>query len=127
VSDAEPAHDGQACVFCQAAQGAGLAPDPAGELAARVAGLIMPLLEQIAAQRRRLLTVAEVCEQLHLSRSVVYELMYKGELRSVEIPMGNGKRATRRFEQAEVDAFVARHRTGPVTTPGAFPAWRGIR
>jgi excisionase family DNA binding protein len=122
-----PGHDEASCVFCRAAQGAELAPDPTGELAARVAGLIMPLLEQIAAQRRRLLTVAEVCEQLHLSRSVVDELMYKGEIRSVEIPSASDKRAIRRFEQAEVDAFVARHRTGPVTTPGAFPAWRGIR
>lgn len=106
-------HDEKTCVFCQAAQGAEMLRDPTGDLAARVATLIMPLLEQIAAQRRRLLTVTEVAEQLHLSRGVVYELTYKGELRSVEIPSASEKRATRRFEQAEVDAFVARHRKGP--------------
>jgi hypothetical protein len=46
--------------------------------------------------------------------------MYKGELRSVEIPSRNGKQAMRRFEQAEIDAFVARHRVDYPATPGAF-------
>jgi hypothetical protein len=55
------------------------APAAIPELAAKVAELIAPWLEQIAAQRGpKLLTIA----------------------------------------QAEVDAFIARHRVGPITTRG---------
>lgn len=113
-------YDESTCVFCQAEQAGTLAPDTRADIASRVAALIMPLLEQLAAHQRRLLTITEVSQQLGLSRHVVYELMYKGELRSVEIPSRNGKQAMRRFEQAEIDAFVARHRVDYPATPGAF-------
>ena len=60
-------------------------------------------------------------EQLGMSRNKLYELMYKGELASVEIPGKSEKTHGRRIEQAEIDAFVERHRvTGGVTTFGAF-------
>jgi hypothetical protein len=49
-----------------------------------------------------------------MSRTAVYGLLHRGEFASVEIPSGNRKRATRRIEQAEVDAFIARYR---VSTP----------
>jgi excisionase family DNA binding protein len=113
-------HDENTCVFCQAEQAGRLAPGTPADIAARVAALIMALLEQLAAHQRRLLTITEVSQQLGLSKSVVYELMYTGDLRSVEIPSRNGKQAMRRFEQAEVDAFVARHRVEHPATRGAF-------
>jgi excisionase family DNA binding protein len=96
------------------------APAAIPELAAKVAELIAPWLEQIAAQRGpKLLTIAQAAEQLGMSARGTYELMYKGHLSSVEIPStGTSDRKSRRIEQAEVDAFIARHRVGPITTRG---------
>jgi excisionase family DNA binding protein len=49
-----------------------------------------------------LLTLPEVCQQLGLGRSKVYELMHAGELRYVKI----GKSV--RFLPQEIEAFVTR-------------------
>jgi hypothetical protein len=59
-----------------------------------------------------------------VSKSAVYQLVYKGDLPSVEIPSAKtarGLATMRRIEQAEIDAFIARHRVTSVTTHGAFP------
>lgn len=54
-----------------------------------------------------------------MSTRLAYDLMYKGELASVEIPTGDsGKRRLRRIEQAEIDTFITRNRTSPITTLG---------
>lgn len=101
-----------------------LAETPAAipEVAARVSELIAPWLEQIASQRGpQLLTVAQAAEQLALSKSAVYQLVYKGELPSIEIP-SKGRQAIRRIEQTEVNAFIARYRVDSATTHG-FHGW----
>ena len=50
-----------------------------------------------------------------MSKSKVYELMRSGELTSVEIPGKSQKTYGRRIEQAEIGAFIERHRvTGGV-------------
>lgn len=119
-------HDPESCALCQAyrAHAAQLAPDLAGEVAARVAELIRPLLRQAASQpQNRLLTVAEACEQLGMSRTAVYQLMYRGEFPSVQIPSENGGKSTRRIEQAAIDAFIARYRVEHPTTHGGAPGW----
>ncbi len=60
-------------------------------------------------------TLSEVAEQLGMSRDRVYELMYKGEFASIQIPSSESdRRATRRVERFEVDACIARYR---VSTP----------
>jgi hypothetical protein len=69
-------------------------------------------------RRDKLLTVAEVADQRGMGKTAVYALMYRGEFASVEIPSDNGKWATRRIEQTEIDAFIARYRVSTPTTPG---------
>jgi excisionase family DNA binding protein len=96
-----------------------LATPAAGpELAAKVAELIGPWLEQIAARRHRLLTVTEATEQLGMSRNSFYDLMYRGELTSVQIPGKGGRQSSRRIEQTEIDALIARHRVSAASTLG---------
>jgi hypothetical protein len=114
------------CRTVQTAYDAGradaLAETPAAvaELAAKVAELIAPLLAHHSTRPRpHLVTVAEASQQLGLSVRATYELMYKGHLKSVGIPStGDSDRKVRRIEQAEIDAFIAEHRTGPITTTG---------
>jgi excisionase family DNA binding protein len=94
-------------------------PTAGPELAAMVAGLIGPWLKEIAAQRNKLLTITEAAEQLGMSKGRVYELMYKGEFASVQVPSStDGRRATRRLEQSEIDAFIARYRVSAPETRG---------
>jgi excisionase family DNA binding protein len=93
-------------------------PTAEPQLAAMVAGLIEPWLREIAAHRHKLLTVPEVADQLGLSKGSVYELMYRGEFASIQIPSENGLRATRRIEQTEIDAFIARYRVSAPETRG---------
>lgn len=104
----------------QAGKADALAMPTAGpELAAIVADLIGPWLEQIAARRNKLLTITEVADQLGMSKGRVYELMYKGEFASIQIPSStDGRRATRRIEQSEIDAFLARYRVSTPETHG---------
>jgi excisionase family DNA binding protein len=83
-----------------------------------VADLIGPWLQQIAAQQHSLVTVAQAAKQLGLSRGSIYDLLYRGELASVQIPSQNGRRSTRRIEQTEIDALVARYRVSAASTPG---------
>ena len=94
-------------------------PPLTAEQATRVAAILAPYLEQIAAARRpQLVTVAQAAEQLGMSATKVYELLYQGLLASVEIPSENGRRSTRRIEQAAIDAFIDRHRVTSGSTPG---------
>jgi excisionase family DNA binding protein len=117
---AKTSHDPETCIFCNAAQGAELASDPTAELAAMVAALIMPLLEQIAAQQRRLLTVTQAAEQLGISRRYLYHLIYAGELTTIRLPSKTGAEGEHRIEQATVDDFIAQHRVNsPATIGGA--------
>jgi excisionase family DNA binding protein len=106
------------CTTVREAYDAGVADTMSGpralpELAARVAGLLAPVLEDMAArwQPAPLLTVAQAATQLGLSESSVWGLLRAGELASVEIPSatGDGKRVSRRISQAEIDAFIERH------------------
>ena len=77
------------------------------------------MAKEIAAQRNKLLTITEVAEQLGMSKGRVYDLMYKGEFASIQIPsLTEGRRATRRIEQSEIDAFIARYRVSAPETHG---------
>ena len=97
-------------------------PEASPELAERIVTTLGPWLDALAAARGpRLLTVAQAAEQLAMSPPKVYELVYKGELPSVEIPSDSGSRSTRRVEQAAVDAFIEGHRVTYPTTPGGVP------
>jgi excisionase family DNA binding protein len=110
------------CRTVQDAYDAGRADALAGLPAAKIAELIVPLLEQIAAQRApRLLTIAQAAEQLGLNARTVYDLVYKGDIASVQIPpraASKGEKLARRIEQAEIDAFIARNRVTGITTHG---------
>jgi predicted DNA-binding transcriptional regulator AlpA len=88
------------------------------ELAAKVAGLLAPMLP---GQRQRLITVAQAAEQLGIGKTRLYELIHAGEIATIELPSPSGApgrqyvgetgaKASRRIEQAEVDAFIERHR-----------------
>lgn len=57
----------------------------------------------------KLVTVAEAMEQLGVGKPKIYELMGTGEIAFISLPP-HTKQAGRRIEQAEIDAFVARHR-----------------
>jgi excisionase family DNA binding protein len=57
----------------------------------------------------KLRTVAEAMELLGIGKAKIYELMSLGELPYVSLPP-HTKQAGRRIEQAEIDAFIARHR-----------------
>ena len=97
-------------------------PEAGPELAERIVASLSPWLDALAAARGpRLLTVAQAAEQLAMSPPKVYELVYKGELPSVEIPSGSASRSTRRVEQSAVDAFIDRHRVTYPTTAGGVP------
>lgn len=65
-------------------------------------------------------TVAETAKLLGVSESTVWVLIRGDEpqLASVEIPSakGAGRRSTRRIEDTEIQAFIARNRVG---TPAA--------
>lgn len=52
-----------------------------------------------------LLTIDEAAAELRISRSVFYELLNKGEIRSVYL-----HRRLRRIEPAALDEFIARNR-----------------
>lgn len=81
------------------------------ELAERVAALLAPLLEAAAAPRMPLLVVPEAAEQLGISRELAYQLMRRGELEFVQLPLRTGARwSGRRIEQSAVDAFIEEHR-----------------
>jgi excisionase family DNA binding protein len=59
----------------------------------------------------RLLTVPEAAERLGVSRGLVYQLMRRGELAFVQLPLREGaKWSGRRIEQAALDAFIERNR-----------------
>jgi len=94
--------------------GATSLPSASPELAQRVAKILAPWL-QLEPGRQQLVTIAQAAEQLSMSKSKVYELMRSGELTSVEIPGKSQKTYGRRIEQAEIGAFIERHRvTGGV-------------
>jgi excisionase family DNA binding protein len=106
------------CTTVREAYDAGVAdaraqPQTTPEMAAELAALLLPLIEDLAARRQPppLLTVAQAAAQLGLSESSVWVLMRSGELPSVEIPSarGEGKRVSRRIRQADVDELIDRH------------------
>jgi excisionase family DNA binding protein len=58
-----------------------------------------------------LLTVPEAAEQLGISREYVYELMRRGELDYIQLPLRTGARwSGRRIEQTAIDAFIENNR-----------------
>jgi excisionase family DNA binding protein len=62
-------------------------------------------------------TVEEAMRQLGIKKNKIYELMASGDLEFISLPP-HTKQAGRRIEQAEIDAFKARHRNrAPATTP----------
>jgi excisionase family DNA binding protein len=86
-------------------------PEAGAELAERIAALLAPLLEAAAAPRALLLTVPEAAAQLGISREFAYQLMRRGELEHIQLPLRTGaKWSGRRIEQFAVDAFIERHR-----------------
>lgn len=62
-------------------------------------------------------TVAETATLLGFSERTVWDLIKSGELASVtpRSATGRGKRAMRRVERAEIDAYIKRNRVA--TTP----------
>ena len=58
----------------------------------------------------RLLTSAEVRELLSIGETKFYKLVEDGFLVPVRLPTEDGKRREFRFEQSEIDAFIARNR-----------------
>ena len=58
----------------------------------------------------RLLTSAEVREQLGIGTTKFYKLVDAGELTPVRLPSPTGARRELRFEQSEIDAFIDRNR-----------------
>jgi predicted DNA-binding transcriptional regulator AlpA len=79
-------------------------------------------------QPAALVTVAEGCRQLRISKAKFYELINSGEIASVVLPSPGGSRAprrigekgpkpARRIEQAEIDAFIERHRVQAPAAP----------
>jgi excisionase family DNA binding protein len=96
-------------------------PKATTELAERIASMLAPWLEALAASRGpRLLSVAQAAEQLGMSPPKLYDLVYKGEIASVQIP-SSSRRNTRRIEQAAIDAFIEQHRVDGATTAGGVP------
>lgn len=88
-------------------------PEVMPEVAVKVAEILAPLLLEVARARLpSLLTVPEAAGQLGLSARHVYELMYMGELASVDIPSSGatGRKTSRRIERAEILAFIERNR-----------------
>ena len=60
--------------------------------------------------RTPLLTSAEVCELLGIGATKLYRLIAEEELTPVRLPSPTGQRRELRFEQSEIDAFIARNR-----------------
>ena len=58
----------------------------------------------------RLLTSAEVREQLGIGPTKFYELVASGQLAVIRIPSRTGKRRELRVDPAEIAAFIARNR-----------------
>lgn len=83
------------------------------EIGAGRADLLDQIRHAVAdfSRRPQLLTVAEVAGQLGMGKTAVYDLLRRGEFASIEIPSGSGRRATRRIEQSEIEAFIARYRS----------------
>jgi hypothetical protein len=70
-----------------------------------------------AAERPKVVTVAEAAFQLSLDPRQVYGLIYAGHLTPVRLPSRNGNGGGPvRIEQAEIDQFIASHRH-PATSP----------
>jgi hypothetical protein len=76
---------------------------------------------------RVLVTVAEARGQLGIGLTKMYELINTGEIAVVRLPTPGGKATRRRvgesgarpslrIEQAEIDAFIARHREPAATS-----------
>lgn len=64
----------------------------------------------------KLLTVAEAMDQLGIkSKDKIYELMRAGELAYVSLPP-HTQQSGRRIEQAEIHAFIERHRQTPAAS-----------
>lgn len=60
----------------------------------------------------RLLRRKEAAEYLAISVSALDELTRRGELPHVAMPSAYGKRSDRRWEENELNKFIASHRTG---------------
>ena len=80
------------------------------ELASKVAELLAPLLQQIAAQPPPLLSVVQAAEVLGITRRYMYELISAGEITTIRLPSRNGNTGEHRIERAELDSFIERHR-----------------
>ena len=80
------------------------------ELAAKVAELLVPLLQQLAARPAPLLSVVQAAEAIGIARRYMYELIYAGEITTIRLPSRNGNTGEHRIERSELDAFVERHR-----------------
>jgi excisionase family DNA binding protein len=57
-----------------------------------------------------LLTVNEAAAQLKVSREQIYKLIKRGELVSIVMRGEGGETGSRRIEQSELDAYIARNR-----------------
>lgn len=66
--------------------------------------------------QQQLRTIPETAAQLGLSESSVWVLIRGDDPELASVPIktgkGDGKRAARRVEQSEIDAYIARNRVG---------------
>ena len=89
--------------------GAASLPATPAELAQQIAEALGSRIGH-AGQGRPLLTVNQTAERLNISRGKLYELLRRGELKSIQIGSRTGKTQSRRFEPSEVDAYIEQHR-----------------
>jgi excisionase family DNA binding protein len=69
------------------------------------------MTEQATASQTPLLTVDETAERLSVSREYIYQLIRRGELACIELPLREGaKWSGKRIEPAELEAFIERNR-----------------
>lgn len=64
-----------------------------------------------APETGRLLRRREAADYLGVGYSKFHELVRRGEFGCVEIPSAGGVRPGKRYPQAELDAFIERHRS----------------
>ncbi len=79
-----------------------------------------PATEETPDEMPGMVTVAEACRQLGISKVKFYELLNGGHIATVLPTPGGGRgkrrvghggpRASRRIEQAEINAFIERNR-----------------
>ncbi|MGO9297272.1 MAG: helix-turn-helix domain-containing protein [Streptosporangiaceae bacterium] len=64
---------------------------------------------------KKMLSVEGTAEELGVSVRTVWDLIYRGDLDSVQIPSPTGRRKMRRIERAALDRFIEANRASAQT------------